>query len=293
MTMNIREEKYSRRHYQTAYNTSIFSISLVLFMLGLFLLLIFQSRNLSAYFRENIAVSVLLKNDASAEEVLTFKKQLKAQDFVKSSNYISKQQAAEMLMAELGEDFVAFIGFNPLPPTFEVFLYENFTYPGRIEKVEAWLLSQELVDHVSFQKALISRLEKNISSVSRWLIILSFLLLIISVLLIHNTIRLDIYSRRLLIKSMMLVGATHQYIRRPFIRRGIKQGITSGIIAVLLLAALVLVVQTKLPAAKVLNEPLTLALTAILMLISGLIISWISNFIAVKKYLKVDSEDLY
>lgn len=291
--MNKFEEKYSLKRYRSAYTTSVLSISLVLFLLGIVLLLYFQTEKLSSFFRESIGVSIVIDKNAKAEEVLDLKHLLENQIFVKSITYISKQQAAEQLETELGEDFVEFIGYNPLPPTFEAFIFEEFTYGDKLTKVESFLLQQQIVESIEYQHALIQLIENNISRISRWILIFCFFLFIISVLLIHNTIRLAIYSKRMLIKSMLLVGATQAFIRKPFIINGIYQGLISGIISVILLFVLLIITNQKLPDLHLMNNSLMLTSVALSIILCGILITWASNFIAIKKYLKVDSEDLY
>jgi cell division transport system permease protein len=287
------EQRYNTKRYRAAYNTTVVSITLVLFLLGLVLLLVLHTGKLSSWFRENIGVSVVFDKNAGAGKILAFKSHLDTQQFVRSTKYISKQEAAEQLKAELGEDFVEFIGYNPLPPTLEVFLHHQYTYSGRFEGVEKFLLQNEIVESVEYQHTLVALIEKNISVISRWILIFSLLLLVVSVLLIHNTIRLAVYSKRMLIKSMLLIGATQGFIRKPFFIRGILQGLLSGCIAVGMLSGILFFVHHKLPALHLLDDWLTLGAAGLTIIVFGMIITWISNFIAIKKYLKIDSEDLY
>lgn len=287
------EEKYSTKRYKTAYSATVFSITLVLFMFGLVLLLVFHTSKLTTYFRENIGVSVVIDNNADAQEVLALKSLLESQNFVKSTKYISKQQAADELRSELGEDFVEFIGYNPLPPTLEIFLFEDYTYGEKLATVETFLRQQEIVKSVEFQHSLIRLIEQNISRISKWVGIFSFLLLLISVLLIHNTIRLAIYSKRMLIKSMLLVGATQAFIRKPFIIHGIYQGLWSGAFAVCLLTVILIFTNQKLPDLALFNNWLLILAVGFSIIAFGVLITWTSNLIAIKKYLKLNSEDLY
>lgn len=287
------EEKYSIKRYKTAYSATVFSITLVLFMFGLVLLLVFHTSKLTTYFRESIGVSVVINNNARANEVLALKSLLENQDFVKSTKYISKQQAADELKLELGEDFVEFIGYNPLPPTLEIFLYEEFTYGEKLKEVESFLQEQKIIENVEFQHSLIKLIERNISRISKWVGAFSLLLLLISVLLIHNTIRLAIYSKRMLIKSMLLVGATQAFIRKPFIIHGIYQGLWSGAFAVCLLTLILIFTNRKLPDLALFNNWFLILIVGFLIIAFGVLITWTSNLIAIKKYLKLNSEDLY
>jgi len=287
------DEKYNTNRYRTANSTTIVSITLVLFMLGFVLLLVINTSRLTSFFRENIGISVSIRSEADAEEVLALKSFLEKQPYVKSTTYISKQQAAEQLKGELGEDFVDFIGYNPLPPTLEVFLFEDYTYGENLSMVEDLLSQQPIIESIEFQHTLIRLIEQNIARISRVITIFSLLLLLISVLLIHNTIRLAIYSKRMLIKSMLLVGATQSFIRRPFIVNGILQGLVSSIISIIMLLALLIITNHKLPDLDVFKNWLVIGLVGLLIVAFGILITWLSNFIAIKKYLKLSSEDLY
>jgi len=287
------DEKFNIKRYRTANGTTIVSITLVLFMLGLVLLLVINTGRLTSFFRENIGISVSIKSEANAEEVLALKSFLEKQPYVKSTIYISKQQAAEQLKGELGEDFVDFIGYNPLPPTLEVFLFEDYTYGENLTMVEDLLHQQPIIESIEYQHTLIKLIERNIARISRVIIIFSLLLLLISVLLIHNTIRLAIYSKRMLIKSMLLVGATQSFIRRPFIVNGILQGLISSIISIVMLLALLIITNHKLPDLNIFKNWLIIGLVGLLIVAFGILITWLSNFIAIKKYLKLSSEDLY
>ncbi len=291
--MKTFDEKYNQRRYRTAYSTSVFSITMVLFMLGLVALMIFHTHKLSAWFRENIAVSIVIKDEVPDSEIHSFKLQLDTLNFVKSSKFISKNEAAEKLRSELGEDFVEFIGYNPLPSTLEVFLNEQYAFGDSLVNIESLLMQNEMVQKVEYQKLLIDLIDKNISNISTGILIFSGLLLIISIILIYNTIRLALYSKRLLIKSMLLVGATQQFIRKPFIVSGVFQGLIGGIISVILLGVTLIITKHKLPELDVLNDHLVLTIIGVLLIAFGVLLTWLSNYFAVKKYLKSKSEDLY
>jgi cell division transport system permease protein len=262
-------------------------------MLGLVVLLIFHTQKLSAYFRENIAMSVAMHDKATEAEILNFKYELDTKYFVKSAVYISKAEAAARLKADLGENFVEFIGYNPLPSTIEIKLHQQYTQPDSLAKIEIMLSKHNLVKQIDYQKSLMDLIDKNISTISKGILIFSGLLLFISIILIHNTIRLAIYSKRMLIKSMLLVGATQAFIRRPFIINGFFQGFISGLISLGLLLMVLIFTNNKLPELELLNDPAILILLAVSIVLFGTLITWLSNYIAVKKYLKLNSEDLY
>lgn len=286
-------EKYSKKRYRVAYSTSVFSITLVLFLLGLLLMMVFYAGRLSAFFRENIGVSLVISSEADAAEIMQFKDDLNTYPFVKLTRYISKDAAAKKLQEELGEDFVNFIGYNPLPPTLELFLYESYTSPDSLLKIKQVLQRYEIVENVEYEHQLLDLIDKNISNISRWVLAFSLVLLFIAVLLIHNTIRLSIYSKRMLIKSMLLVGASQRFIRRPFIVAGIFQGLAGGIVAVVLLTGILYFSSVRFPELQLLNDIINIVIAGLAMIGFGVLITWLSTYLAVKKYLKIRSEDLY
>jgi cell division transport system permease protein len=291
--MNRLEEKYSRKRYRNSYGTAVFSTSLVLFMLGLLALTVAHASKLSEYVRENIGVSVLLKDATSIQEVLNFQKRLDNLHYVKSTELITKEAAAATLRDDLGEDFIDFLGYNPLPSTIVIFLHAEYTVGDSIHLIQEQILKNEFVRDVDFQGSLLELVNKNISKVGMVLAGFSGILLLISILLIYNTIRLAVYARRFLIKSMLLVGATPSFIRRPFIINGILQGMASGTIAVVMLTAILYLTQSKIPEITVLQDIKLIALILVGVVVFGVLITWLSNFFAVKKYLKTNSDALY
>lgn len=293
LTMKSFGEKYNRRRYRTAYSTSVFSIALVLFLLSLLGLMIFFAGKLKSYFRENIGISLVIDSEAEAGQILEFKDALEKYPYVKSVRYISKQQAAEQLKAELGEDFVKFIGYNPLPPTLEMFLYDEYTQSDSLAVITNGLYGHNIIRNIEYEHQLLDLIDTNISRISTWIVVFSGLLLIVSVVLIHNTIRLSIYSKRMLIKSMVLVGASQPFIRRPFIRAGLYQGLTGGLLAVCLLIAMLLFASIRMPELSILEDVRIIVWLGLGIMAFGLLITWLSTYIAVKKYLKIRSEDLY
>lgn len=262
-------------------------------MLGLLAIMVFNVRKLSGIVRENIGISVVINDDASDPEILSFQSQLDSTRFIKSSNYISKAEAAAQFKSEMGEDFVEFIGYNPLPPTIEIFLKEQFTFSDSINMVEQFLFEYKIVSKVYYQKSLVDLINKNVSRISFGMLIFCALLLIISITLIYNTIRLAVYSKRMLIKSMLLVGATQGFIRKPFIINGILQGLIGGLLSVGLLILTLLLIEQKLPELEIYLNRATMAAILGSVLVFGILITWSSNYFAVKKYLKLNSEDLY
>lgn len=286
-------EKYARRRAQSSYFSTVISISLVLFMLGTLGLIVLHAQKLSDYVKENIGFSVILKENVKEVDIVQLQKTLDAANYVKSTEYITKEKAAESLKNDLGEDFISFLGYNPLLASIEVRLKADYANNDSIAWIERDLLSNTKVKEVIYQKSLISMVNENIKKISLVMLGFSALLLLISIALINNTIRLSIYSKRFLIKSMQLVGATKGFIRRPFVIKGIMQGIYAGIISVALLVGLLYLAQREIPELLFLQDEQLIAILFGFVILLGVLISWFSTFLAVRKYLRLKTDDLY
>lgn len=287
------EERYNRKRYKIAYHTTTFSITLVLFMLGLLVFTLLHTRRLSDYVRENIGIIIIVKDNVSEFEIMELKSRIETNTYVKGTHYTSKDDAAKELSAELGEDFVGFIGYNPLLPVIEVFLTWDYCNENGYKMFERTLNHELMIKEVIYQKPMIELINANISKISTGVFIFSGLLLVVSVMLIYSTIRLAVYSKRLLIKSMLLVGATQRFIRKPFLNSGFIQGIMSGMFALGLLFIAIFFTEQKLPGLNLLSDVPTLFLFASSVIIFGVCITGLSNYFAVKKYLNINSEELY
>lgn len=291
--MSKKEEKYNRRRLKTSYVTSLVSITLVLFMMGLFGLIVLHAKKLSDYVKENISISIIMKDDVKEAGIIQLQKTIDASRFVKSTEYITREEAAEELTEELGEDFVEFLGYNPLLPSIDLKLKAEYANQDSIALIEERLLSDKNVKEVFYQRSLVHLINRNIRRIGLAILGFSILLLIITIALINNTIRLLIYSRRFLIKSMQMVGATKWFISRPFIYKGILQGVYSAFIVIILLAAIVYVLQKEIPELVNIQDIDLFASLLAFVIILGIILSWISTYFAVRRYLRVKSDQLY
>ncbi len=293
VTMPQNEEKYHRRRYQSSYVTTVVSITLVLFMLGLLALVILHAKKLSDYVKENIGFTIYMKEDAKEADIIRLQKALDASSFVKSTEYISAEKAAKKLTEDLGEDFIQFLGYNPLPSSIDLRVKAPYANVDSLEVIETKLLKNGSVKEVFYQKSLVHLINKNIRRISFVLLAFSSLLLLIAIALINNTIRLSVYSRRFLIRTMKLVGATQSFIRKPFIRNGIVQGLYSAAIAILLLVLILYFTQKEFPQLiSIYDYRLYLSLFGF-EVITGIFFSWVSTYLAVRKYLKMKEDDLY
>lgn len=291
--MSKKEEKYNKRRLKASYVTSMVSITLVLFMMGLFGLIVLHAKKLSDYVKENISISIIMKDDVKEAGIIQLQKTIDASRFVKSTEYITREEAAEELTEELGEDFVEFLGYNPLLPSIDLKLKAEYANKDSIALIEERLLSDKNVKEVFYQRSLVHLINRNIRRIGLVILGFSILLLIITIALINNTIRLIIYSRRFLIKSMQMVGATNWFISRPFIFKGILQGVYSAFIVIILLAAIVYVFQKEIPELVNIQDIDLFASLLAFVIILGIILSWISTYFAVRRYLRVKSDQLY
>ncbi len=262
-------------------------------MLGLLGLIILHASKLSEYVRENISITVLLKEDVNDEMVLNFRQRLEQTGYVKSSRYITREEAAEELTKDLGEDFVQFLGYNPLPPTIDLQLKSEYANTDSIAKIEKRLITNRIVKEVVYQKSLIDEVNSNISKITLVILGFSLILLLIAIILIHNTIRLSVYARRFIIRSMQLVGATEAFIRRPFILRSMLHGLYAGILSVALLIGTLWLAQQKIPELANLQDSYQFGLFFLLILIGGIILSAFSTLFAVRRFLRMKSDSLY
>jgi cell division transport system permease protein len=278
---------------KTIYISTIFSITLVLLMLGMLGLILVHAKNLSNYVKENIVLNIILNESANEADILQFQKELNANAAVKNTQYVNKEVAAKNLTQDLGEDFVNFLGYNPLLSTVDVYLKADYANNKSIDALKAQISQRPVVKEVIYQSSLIDMVNKNLNTIS--LIILGFaaVLMVISVALINNTIRLAIYSQRFLIKSMQLVGATKSFIRRPFVLVAALHGLISAIIAVILLLGILYYAQKQIPEIIILQNYTEFGFVLLFLVAVGIFITAISTAMAVSKYLRLKIYDLY
>ncbi len=287
------EEKYARRRLKTAYASTVVSISLVLYLLGLLGVLLLQANKLSRHVKENISISIFLHEDEKEADIMQLQKTIDTKPYARTTEYIPKDVAAEELKKELGEDFIAFLGYNPLLSSIEIYLQAPYANEDSMVKIENQLLKNSQIKEVYYQKSLVHLVNENIKKIGYIIVGFSVLLLIISIALINNTIRLSVYSKRFIIKSMQLLGATQRFIRKPFVIKGVFQGIIGAVISLILLNLTLYFGQKQLPELGELQDiKLYIAMTGIVVF-SGIIIAWISTYFAVRKYLKIKTDNLY
>jgi len=292
--MSKNKDNITRRRLQTSYITSTVSISLVLFLIGLMGLLILNSQKISNYVKENIGFTVMLEKNAKEADIIKLKKRLEASDYVKSTKFVSKEDAAKDYQKELGVEFVDFIGSNPLPSSIDVKLHADYSNIDSLSVIEKKLSKyDDIIMEVSYQKDLISKVNYNVKRISIVIFILSFLLFVISWTLINNTIRLSVYSKRFIIKTMHLVGATNNFIRQPFLNASSLTGVVGSVIAISALAAIIHFVENEFEGAVDFTQIDVLAVLFAFLMLLGIIITRISAYFAVNKYINLKSDELY
>jgi cell division transport system permease protein len=271
----------------------VVSITLVLFMLGLLGLIIFYAQKISIHVKENIGFMIIMKPEVNEARIIQLQKQLEVSNFVKSSEYITKEQAAVQMKEYLGEDFISFLGINPLLPSIEVKLVAKYANNDSLKVVSDRIMQNLSVKEVLYQKSLVQELNNNIALIGGILLGFSILLLLIAFALISNTIRLAVYSHRFLIRSMLLVGATSSFIRKPFILKGIAQGAVAALLAIALLAGLVITVRNQIPDLIALDDWMAFILLALGVIVAGILLAGISTIMAVRRYIRMHVDELY
>lgn len=288
-------DNLTKKRLRTSGFTVIISLALVLFMLGALGLLVINANKLSQHFKENVGFQIYLKDTASSAQTDGLVQEITNSRYAKSVILINKEQAAQKLKTDLGEDFVSFLGSNPLLNCIEVKLNAAFADSDTLMSVEKNLLQkhQSIIKEVVYQKDMINSLNKNTNAIAFFILIFSGALLIVAIALINNTIRLSIYSQRFLIRTMYLVGATRAFISRPFIFKGIRQGVIAGIIAGALLAGFLVLSTRFIPDLLQLQDENVLLVLFGLLVLLGIIISAMSAMFAVLRYLRLKTSDLY
>lgn len=291
--MSIIDQGSPRKKTKSVYVSTVISIALVLLMTGLLGLILVHAKNLSKYVKENIVLNVIVNDNVNEGDVLSLQKDLEKQEYVLRSEYVSKELAAKNLKEDLGEDFVEYLGTNPLLPSIDVYLKEQYANADSIQPFIDKVARNSRVKEIVYQESLIDMVNKNIRIISIVVLAFTVILLVIAVALINNTIRLAIYSQRFLIKSMQLIGATKGFIRKPYILYGIVHGLIGALIAILLLIFTLQFAQKQVPELIFLQNWAQFVAIFVVVVGLGILISALSTYFAVTKYLKAKSNSLY
>jgi cell division transport system permease protein len=288
-----RETGFSKTRLRSSYLTLVISVSLVLFLLGILGLVLINARELSDYFRESLSFSVMLDDEAKEADIRMLQKDLDAKAYVKSTEYVSKDEAAAKMKEDLGEDFINFLGDNPLPPSIDVYLYAGYTSPDSVAKIEKYVREYPFVKEVYYQESLLILINENVKKISIFLLVISTFLFLIALTIINNTIRLSIYSRRFIIRTMQLVGATRRFIRLPFLIQSAFHGLLAALIAMSLLMGFLYLIEKEFFMMFSFESTNLLILLGASIIITGVLINIISTFFSVNRYLSISEDELY
>ncbi len=273
--------------------TSTLSMSMVLFMIGMVVLLVFVAHEMSTRLRENISLSLILKDDISSTELTRIQQYLTNSPFARESKLISKEDALKEHIADMGEDPSKFLGFNPLMASIEVKLYADYAQVDSVELIESKLKKFKSIDRIAYQKDIVAMVNDNIARISFILLGFAIVLLLISIALINNTIKVSIYANRFLINTMKLVGATPWFIRKPYILRGMINGFLAALLALVMLGSLMAYIARETDINLFTMSPGTLAAVAGIVIFLGLILTAVSSYMAVGRYLRMKTNDMY
>ncbi|MDO8928565.1 MAG: permease-like cell division protein FtsX [Bacteroidota bacterium] len=292
MAVKVQPQKLKKR-ISRSYLTSTISISMVLFLIGILGLVLLNAERLAKYVRENIGFTLVLNEAVQESEIDGLMKTLSATDFVKSVEYIDKETAAERLKVELGEDFMGFLGYNPLLSSIDVKLLADYATPEKLVVLEKKFMEYPQVKEVLFQRDMVNIINENVKKIGIILVFFSGLLLFIFSALINNTIRISIYSQRFIINTMLLVGATNRFIRNPFVKRSVTYGIAGALAANILLFILMFTYSQELKGIVDTEDYKIFAVVFVADLLIGVLISWSSTYFAVNKFLQLKFDELF
>lgn len=286
-------DKFQKRRLISSYFSVVLSIFLVLFLLGILGLFVINSKRLSDNFKEEIAMTVFFKNESNDTVLKAFGEELKTAKFAKSFVYVTKEEAAAQHKDVIGEDFMQFLGVNPLQNSFDIHLKADYVVNDSIAKIENRLQKNAMIADIVYDKQLVTLVNDNVKNISMWILIVSGIFAFVSVLLINSSMRLSIYANRFIIKTMQMVGATKSFIRKPFITRSIILGIIGSVLAIIALLGVLIYIETNFPNLGILQDKMLIGLVLLAVLVLGIVISWISTFFATQRFLNLRTDDLY
>ncbi|SFZ80283.1 cell division protein FtsX [Tenacibaculum maritimum] len=291
--MSTSFDSFQKRRLQSSYISVTISIALVLFMIGVLGLILLKSTKVANHFKEKVAISIFLKDHVDSKQAEALKSSLLKEAFAKKVYYITKEEAANSYKKDLGEDFLKFLGDNPLKNGIDIYLKAAYVTPEKMANIEKELAKNNFVYEINYDKPLVQLLTKNIQKISFWLLVLSGFFGIVAIILINSSIRLSIYAKRFNIKTMQMVGATKSFIRKPFIWQSIKLGFLGATLALIGLGFLIYYVDQYIPTLELLSDYISISYVAGGILIAAFIITSLSTFFATQRFLNLQTNDLY
>ncbi|MGM5469372.1 cell division protein FtsX [Flavobacteriaceae bacterium LMO-SS05] len=291
--MSTSFDQFQKRKLISSYLSVVISIALVLFLLGCLGLLVLNAKTISDNFKEQVVVSIYLKDSAKGVELEQLEKSLAMADYTKSSIYVSKEEAAELMKAEYGEDFLDNVGQNPLQNSIDVHLKADFVTSETLTKITEDLSQKDFIQEVRYDNDLVELMNNNVKKITFWVLVISALFTLIAVLLINSSIRLAVYSKRFIIKTMQMVGATKSFIRKPFILKSVQLGIVGAFIALIGMSIVLYYINQTFPELQLQQKPLTITFLFVGVFGIGVLITWVSTFIATQRFLNLKTDHLY
>ncbi|MFD1062927.1 cell division protein FtsX [Winogradskyella litorisediminis] len=286
-------DNYQKRKLISSYISVVISIALVLFLLGCLGLLVINSKKVADHFKEQVVMTIYLNDSAKKVEVNQLKKSLIMADYSKEAVYVSKEEAAELMKADTGEDFMDFVGYNPLKNSIDVYLKADFVTTEKLSEISESLSEKSFIEEIRYDNDLVELMNDNVKKISLWVLIISGLFTLIAVLLINSSIRLAVYSKRFIIKTMQMVGATKRFIRRPFVWQSVKLGIIGAIIALIGMAVVLYYLDITFLELRLLENTVLIAALFAGIFLLGILITWLSTFIATQRFLNLKTDQLY
>lgn len=286
-------ERFQKRRLIGSYFSVVISIGLVLFLLGLLGLIILNTKKAADYFKEQIPLTVYLKDTAKDVEIEQLQKSLELADYVKSIKYVSKEEAAKQQSKEIGEDFVEFLGYNPLQNSIDIHFKADYVSEQEISEISEDLMKREFVDEVDYDRPLVSIVTDNVSRISFWVLVVSAIFLLIAVLLINSSIRLSVYAKRFTIKTMQMVGATKSFIRRPFIWKSVRLGMIGAVLAMIGMGLILYYLNLTFPDLGLAEDRVIILAIFGSVFVLSILLTWISTFLATRRFLNLQSDELY
>ena len=287
------EERYQKRKLLSTYVSVVLINIIVVFLTGLLGLLLFNSNKVANHFKEQIALTVYFKDSSRDIEIKQVQKSIQFQETTKSVIYTSKEEAAKIYANEIGEDYMEFLGYNPLESSLDIYFNADYVKPQIIKKISDDLLKYQYISEVTYDQPLLELLDKNIKKIEFWILLSCFVFVLVAVLLINSSIRLSIYSKRFAIKTMQLVGATKWFIQKPFLRIYFNLSLFSSVSSIIILYLIFQKIQENFPELNLLQERLSIILILSFVFAFGIIITLISTFFATKRFLNLKSDEIY
>lgn len=286
-------DRYQKRKLISSYFSVVISIALVLFLLGCLGLLVLNAKKVADHFKEQVVVTIYLNDAAKEVEVNQLEKSLAMAEYTKSTEYVSKEAAAESMKAETGEDFMDFVGYNPLQNSIDVHLKADFVTTETLTAITEELSNKKFIEEIRYDNDLVELMNDNVKKITFWVLVISAVFTLIAVLLINSSIRLAVYSKRFIIKTMQMVGATKTFIRRPFVFQSVKLGIIGAIIALIGMGVVLYYLDQSFVELQLLANPILIAGLFVVIFLLGVLITWVSTFIATQRFLNLKTDALY